>query len=292
MEKYYGIPEKNSLDSMEGIQPETEIEERFKIHPEILSRLSQEDREKVDGSLLKNITPVEEIIPGANVENLPTFENNIGSSEKVPGRSDPIYTPYSDYAIELVSKLDKETLEKIRESFKDKVIVDIGAGRFSKGYDLACYLNAKGYIAVEPFNDSYLFEFMLNQKDKKGRKIKSSTSFKKDTITESIPLNIVAEDGVSFLKRLPDNSAVVFTFGIEEGAVICDEQYIQKLKDEASRVSIREGYILTANSLVYMPKGTVAREIFASRDIQEGTSIRKIEQGISEKNKVEWKWLE
>lgn len=291
MEKY-NIPEENSLDSMEGIQLEVKNEEKFKIHPEILARLSQEDREKVGESLLKNITPVDEIIPEADVKNLPTFENNITSSGKVPGRSDPIYTPYSDYAIELVSKLDKETLEKIRGSFKDKVVVDIGAGRFSKGYDLACYLNAKGYIAVEPFNDSYLFESMLNQKDKKGRKAKSSTSFNKDVTLTSIPLNIVAEDGVSFLKRLPDNSAVVFTFGIEPGAVICDELYVAELINEVNRVMVKDGYILTANSLRGMPSGSVVREMFACRDIPDGTAIQKIESGKPAQKKVKVNFLE
>ncbi len=276
MEKY-NTPENDRLN-----------EEKPRIHPEILARLSQEDREKVAESLLKNMVPVEEMIPGANVENLPTFENDNASQQEVPGESDPIYTPYSDYAIELVSKLDKETLEKMQESFRDKIIVDIGAGRFSKGYDLACYLKAKGYIAVEPFNDSYLFKYMLNQKDEEGRKPISSTSFNEDATLTSIPLNIVTEDGVSFLKRLPEMSAVVFTFGIEAGAVICDEEYVAELTKEVDRVMTKDGYTLTANSLCgAMPKGTMVSEIFLSKDIPEGTAIRKIEIGEPGLQKVQ-----
>lgn len=96
---------------------------------------------------------------------------------------------------------------------------------------------------------------------------------------ETIPLNIVSEDGVIFLKRLPDSSAVVFTFGIEPGAVICDKQYMSKLENEVKRVMSKEGYILTSNSIRNdIPIESELSEIIRGKNIPDA-AIKKIEVG-------------
>lgn len=221
--------------------------------------ISNEEGESLKDGLMGHVTSVESLIPGTKIDDLPAldtkskpkYENREGCSSN--------HTPYSDLALELFKELDKEKVEEIKESFKDTVIIDIGAGRYKIGYNLACALGAKGYIAVEPFNFHDLARDFSRQ----------------DANPEDnpIPFNIVAEDGLSFLERLPTESVLTFTFGLGDGAVIGEKSYLDKLENEIRRVhKVVEYFMFSSNSLYAGPRGMVASELIAD----EFAQIRKM----------------
>jgi len=210
---------------------------------------------------------------------LPTLDNDVPFTKELPEKSDPIYTPYSDLALRTVLKLSEKQLQDMRESFHDKVIVDIGAGRIEHGYNLACVLKAKGYVAVEPFNAEYFFENLLVQSGEENRPINKryDESFKSGIEMEPIPFNIALEDGLSFLKRIPDNSVIVFTFGLGDNAAIADEEYTGQMRKEIMRVMVKDGYSISNNSLGGIPENSNGSEIIM--DGKEGAGILKFADG-------------
>ena len=118
-------------------------------------------------------------------------------------------------------------------SFKNQLVIEIGAGCFHFGYALAELLEARAYIGVEPFFADHLIR-NINQ-------YASKRSIKR------IPYTVVPEDILTFLRRIPDGLVSIFAFGIEK-CILEDKHYRSNVEKEIFRVLHPEGGFLAASS--------------------------------------------
>lgn len=101
--------------------------------------------------------------------------------------------------------------------------------------------NAKGYVAVEPVFSSELLTGLvdtLNPDIDSG--VSWSSSVEPKHALNKIPVAIVEEDMLSFLKRLPDNSVSVLNAGIDK-IVMPDLRYRNSVAKEIIRVLNPQG---------------------------------------------------
>jgi hypothetical protein len=90
-------------------------------------------------------------------------------------------------------------VESALESFKDQIIIDLGAGSESGGFELACKLGARAYIAVE-----YCFTPWLVK------------SLAESNPENPIPYAVIYSDIAQVLEHLPSNSFAFFIAGIDD----------------------------------------------------------------------------
>lgn len=138
------------------------------------------------------------------------------------------------------------------ERFKNTVIVELGAGGFHYGYELAVALGASAYVGVEPFYFDALYYALRNRHITCRSKVKS------------IPWAVVPYDMLSFLQGVPGDSISLFTFGIER-CILGDERYRKKVELEMQRVlSPIGGYLSFVSDLelteIYSEKFSVWRK--------------------------------
>jgi hypothetical protein len=248
--KYGEIPEPNSYGSMEG-------NESFLMKHNIdidIATLPQNVRENLENGLLKHVVSIEELIPSIRKEGLSSL--NHYSKPEIEGGFSSIESPYSHNAVEYLAGLSEDSIKEFREAFKDVVIVDIGAGENLHGYQTACLLGAKGYIAVEPFNhgklaENFIHDFMAERfKRTFMDNLKSRLGSGFDNLeVKEIPFNIAIEDGLSFLQRIPNNVVAVFTFGLGDKAAIYDDVYYEKMRKQLGRVIKPGTYYIQSNSM-------------------------------------------
>ncbi len=202
------------------------------------------------GPLSDKVATLESLIPGIKMNgiiSLEHFTDDIYSirqkyeSRVLEGHS--LEIPFSTDALEFLTNLAKtdiKSFEEIKQKFQDVVIVDCGAGGSyanysSTGYQIACLLKAKGYIGVEPFNFPMLYRGFLTQEE-----VEEETP---------IPFNLVAEDGLTFLRRLPDNSVSLFSFGLDS-SILPNESYTSDLAQEMTRVLKDKHLCIASNSVL------------------------------------------
>lgn len=199
------------------------------------------------GFLKEKITSLDVLVPEIRLdEDLISLDNCPQSATETfkaihhnPGIDMP-----TAFVIDLETFLDNlkknkpEEFDKLQEAFKDSVVVDLGAGdgvvRPNRSYEMACLLGAKGYIGVETYNFQSLVRSYLRTK-------KLRVGY------EPIPFNLVAEDAVSFMKRLPDNSVNLLNSGI--GDILVKDSYKNNFRSEMGRVLKVGGICLISNSL-------------------------------------------
>jgi hypothetical protein len=191
--------------------------------------------------LTEKVTPLEEMIPGILPEDtVVSLDHCPNEIEEIERDSETItasdnFVSYIANFIENLKKNKPKEFENLKLKFKDSIIVDLGAGEnFAVNYRIACVLGAKGYIGIEPYNWRQLFQSCL-------------TLDHPWFLKEKNPLiNLVAEDAVSFLKRLPDNSVCLLNAGI--GDILMDKDYIKDFKSEMARVLKKGGVCMISNS--------------------------------------------
>ncbi len=159
--------------------------------------------------------------------------------------------------------------EKEREylgasKFKDQIVVDLGAGMHPDGYLLALASQAKGYVGVEAFYADYLIErltrkvpkiedkemadsslaYYLENRVKTFARRQGNLYFNVSTDNlKVIPISIIAEDALTFLKRLPPKSVSILRCGTYDS--FSDSQnYQRELSFESARVLHTQGHIL------------------------------------------------
>lgn len=227
------------------------------------------------------IVSFKEIVNEANVDKLPSLED-IEKGYRfdircAKGDDNPRLFCYkfftgSDYFIEAA------------KCFEEKIIVDLGVGKFLDGYVLAQVVGAKGYVAVEPFNitkyynyliysDNYILDKDLNEKlSKCADFIRGIVEYDKNLVERlnlrinnylekgfDVPIALVAEDMVSALKRFPDNSINVLTAGLDK-CILWNDEYAEKAEREISRVVSSPGYYLSICSRLE-PEGMIKDSI-------------------------------
>ncbi len=132
----------------------------------------------------------------------------------------------------------KEKLDKIGalKPFNNQLVIDLGAGDASMAtaYEVAEIGGAKAYVAVELHAD--------------GRSAFRLRLFSEE---RNIPCALVAEDMLSFLRRLPDKSISSICSGIDSH--IIDYSYADKVSEELRRVIHPDGAYLTSITTIVQP---------------------------------------
>ncbi len=241
-----------------------------------LDQPQQVNDEQVEKSKKVRIVPIEELIP----EIKPSQEEPV---EGINYESSDLQTSYAETFFKMqVGKilhssreflkeqfpsesakqesLYDETLSILKEKFKDQIVVDLGFGNSDIGFFLASLLGAKAYVAVDnyPINKNKLdglTETKINEKlvdstnmlkggewEEKNRKI-----LQKVITAKAIPVSIVKDNILDFLRRLPDNSVSFFAFGVDIN-MIPDDKYIEAVNREMQRVLSQKGGYLELRS--------------------------------------------
>lgn len=217
------------------------------------------------------IVVLDSIVEGADIENLPTIEQ-IGQGYKhnspmVKGDDHPRLFAWkflhTDYLIEALKGWEGQTL------------VDLGCGRELDGYIIAKLAGATTYIAVDPFNMSKFYQRLTDPKESKGdmefneriQKIRESIQIQgydnklvKKIVAnidshlngKHLPVSLIAEDMVTALRRLPDNSTSILAAGLDK-CIIWRDEYAELAEEEISRVLHPQGAYLAMCSR-FVPK--------------------------------------
>lgn len=152
-------------------------------------------KEQVE-EILKNGEDLSKIIPGApskiepeDPKNLPKFLYK--DTSKVVD-----VLRYSGYEGEKGEKL-KQALQRM---IKDKIVVDLGAGNYGEGFDLAEEFGCSGYVGVEP-------EYAEGLKKRIRRHIERllENKYVDKEYIKGLKVNISKTDMRKFLSELPDN---------------------------------------------------------------------------------------
>lgn len=147
-------------------------------------------------------------------------------------------TSSENYSMLLIDELEKyeSVLNKLRELFKGRVLVDLGTGVNDGGYRIAGLLGCSGYVAVEPNyfkNLSNLLgggrDYTLCDNDYLLNRLPDRSKL------NNLPFSIVKEDALSFLLSMEDNSACIFSSGMDK-IIVKDDKYIERVNDLISRV--------------------------------------------------------
>ncbi|MGV8151574.1 MAG: hypothetical protein ACP5OG_00695 [Candidatus Nanoarchaeia archaeon] len=225
------------------------------------------------------------IVNGSNIENLPTEEQiKNGYQHPAPGNNHPRLFAwqflYTDYLVEAA------------KHWQDQVLVDIGCGIRLDGYIISKISGAKAYVAVEPYNISKFYQRLVSIKEKNGdedinEKIKRVQEFIQNKgydnkVVEKInsnidahfegkqiPLALVAEDMVSALQRLPDNSVSIMAAGLDN-CIIWSDEYSQLAEKEIARVLHLKGAYLAMCSRL-KPKELILDSSFEGNDFRKFT---------------------
>lgn len=140
------------------------------------------------------------------------------------------------------------TLNEIFKSFENQVVIDLGAGQNSKALRIVELAGVRGYIGVENSvtTASALFESVKQRVanwsangEARKKQMEKFSGLKK------IPVAIVPEDALHFLKRLPENSVMAFFSSGNE--VIGDDDYRREMIKELQRVLHQDGTFIEYN---------------------------------------------
>ena len=205
---------------------------------------------------------IREIIPGLNEDELLDL-NEIQAAPydgrhfmKGPDSTNPRafifqYLQYLDYLVET------------HKNAAGKTVVDIGAGPRTDGYIIADIAGASGYVGVECHFGKGLLDKLIDgsgQTDTDANEMqaliaeahtklactKRYSKEHKDALMTNAELHmhgehngtqasIAYEDMLTFLARLPGNSAVVMASGIDR-TILSDDRYVNDMNHEIGRV--------------------------------------------------------
>ena len=232
------------------------------------------------------IKDLKEIIEGVNSEGLISLEQiSKGQTCKplLKGADSTNSKPFawnfftiSDYLIEAA------------KFFEGEIVIDLGAGQNIDGYVLSKICGAKAYIAVDHKYTSKLFQKINTPQTEMG-----DIEFKKmlrreykflGTIPEydknvvervknaidghflgliNMPTNLVAEDILTFLKRIPESSVSILACGIDR-SIISENKYANQIEKEIDRVLSNKGAYLGLCSR-FNPKSLIKDKIVSNK---------------------------
>ncbi len=149
----------------------------------------------------------------------PKVNKNIGT---------PLYCKNDTFKRDL-GAIDKDGIAELKEIFRGQVLVDIGSGGNFYGADIAEMFHAKGYVGVE------LYDF-LRARQSAG------------THNRNIPIALVAEDALTFLRRIPDKSDVSVLLSNMNVSVLPSVSMREEISREIKRVISPRGGVLIYKS--------------------------------------------
>jgi hypothetical protein len=163
--------------------------------------------------------------------NIDELERKVG----VYAHTTTLETPYASRVTSVLRNLeedDKEAFERIKNKFKGKPLVDLGAGGSALGFQIAVMLGASAYIGVEPYNTFRLADTLDYEiHDARGKHLLVREKMKFHTP----PFTVVSEDSLKFLKRLPDKSVNILSSGTDNN-ILPNEEYAVMNAKEIARV--------------------------------------------------------
>tara|TARA_B100000315_G_C14370738_1_gene492836 strand:- start:3 stop:695 length:693 start_codon:yes stop_codon:yes gene_type:complete len=198
---------------------------------------------EVIGNDRKQPVPVYKLIHGMNREGLVRtrvkgFEYDASKRlNTLDGKS--FNNPY-------IEGFDKyEELERLHP-FQGDVLVDLGSGSGKRGLPTSIKIaklgGAIGYVSVDLFKEEW-----CNDYDKAQGVSKIAARYMKEL---DIPIAVVQEDMLSFLKRLPNRSISALCSGIDRDIV--ENEYGVQVQEELKR-TINRAILFGFESLVICP---------------------------------------
>ena len=256
------------------------LDEQFGNHSDVKENLSLEEliapwqlKYPRGENLLERLTRVEAIIPGINTDSLVSTE--IFKQSKPPSLfqrqfaerhlGSPWDTPFSTTAFRSLYDSRKfyatnhRSFLKLKEGFAAIPVIDLGAGSNNAGYKIANLLNSKGYVGVEPYHYIELVDSIIEgdttDDTREGKRWRKYSKTLKSSNPRQIPFNVVAEDALGFLKRVPDLTVGIFSFGTDN-LIIDNTDYIEAVKEEIKRVLHPDSVMICENT-VFNPQSSL-----------------------------------
>lgn len=140
----------------------------------------------------------------------------------------PLYCKNNSLKYDL-GDIERDCILELKEIFHGQVLIDIGSGGNLYGVGVAEMLQAKGYVGIEPY-DFYRVRRAAADLDK------------------SIPMALVAEDALTFLKRVPNKSNVSFLLSNMNVSVIPNSFMREEISREIKRALSPYGGVLIYKS--------------------------------------------
>jgi hypothetical protein len=224
-------------------------------------------------NLLEQLTRVEAIIPGINSDSLVSTE--IFKESRTPSLFQrqfaqrhlgaPWDTPFSTTAFRYLYDSRKfyarhyRSFLKLKEAFAAIPVIDLGAGSNNAGYKIANLLNSKGYVGLEPYHYIELVDSIIEGDTtditREGKRWKKYSKTLKSSNPRPIPFNVVAEDALGFLKRVPDLTVGIFSFGTDN-LIVDNTDYIEAVKEEIKRV-LHPDSLMICDNTVFNPQSSL-----------------------------------
>lgn len=191
---------------------------------------------------------IRELVPGINTDNMVPIEEALSNEDvqkRLRDNMRDIGTPtlFTEYAYDALIEARDKLRPSFESAFKDKVVVDLGAGKNTVGYQIASLAGARAYVAVEPLGYHSLERRLKGQ----------STREVMDEGQKPVEYTLVPEDMLTFLRRLPPDSVSVFSSAIDR-EVLPNREYQAKVEKEIERVLNPGGAYINFSS-VFRPSG-------------------------------------
>lgn len=158
------------------------------------------------------------------------------------------------YLGDYFTEKNKELLFKENGPFsglRGKIVLDFGAGQYPIGYLVARQVEAKAYVAVEPFYaDRLLNRLRRNEIENYASDFYEKNIFDKKA---NIPRSVSDLDILSFLRQVKDNSLSFMIFGQGLFGTTIPRKHSEVIKKEIYRVLDPEGLIV-CDATIFAPK--------------------------------------
>lgn len=178
------------------------------------------------------LTPITQLIPEINTENLNDLairsqEDALAQREDLVSRATQIAPLNTIFFNSLLRAMRRENLDP-EHSIEKIPLIDIGSGgRIKPILQFSKIMGVSAYIAIDPYDFTYSVKNARNA---------------------PLPVGIVAEDVLTFLKRLPEQSASFFISNIGEYTLNATNEILPQIRTELMRTLSPSGGIIVNNS--------------------------------------------
>lgn len=180
------------------------------------------------GTSYAELEPAIDINKGKRYAHDPEVEGSVDTSDS------EAYAWSAREALTMLYERDPELFASLQKRFKGKVLIDLGSGNSEFGYQVAQVLEARAYVAVDPFHASGI-GYTLGKGINKG---------------ERIPYAAVPEDALRFLQRLPSDADVAFFSSGTDAYIIGNKSYVRKVDAELKRL-LNAGNAILFNESIF-----------------------------------------
>ncbi|MCK9379222.1 MAG: hypothetical protein M0P97_03735 [Candidatus Moranbacteria bacterium] len=142
----------------------------------------------------------------------------------------------------------EDTAGFVFSQFKDQIVVDLGCGYHARGYDFISLAGAKGYVGVDMYHGNNFVEGNGFYSDERNKSIQKIAERKHIVDASAASASFSADDMLTFLKRLPDNSVSIFISGIDANVLDGNFRYIDEINREIQRVLNDKGAFVSYQS--------------------------------------------